>query len=95
LTAVSTGTWSTAKALPTGVLESRTTGLALAWQIEHNGAWRWEIGEDTAGGYLALAGPTDADAAWTHVLEPADSFTSVPATVAFAPDATGAVSAMT
>ena len=93
--AVSTGTWSTAHTLPMGMLESRATGLALAWQIEHNGAWRWEIGEDTAGGYLALAGPTDADAAWTHVLGPADSFTSVPVTVAFAPDATGAVAALT
>lgn len=93
--AVSTGTWSTAHHLPTGILESRPAGLALAWQIEHNGAWRGEVGEDTAGAYLALSGPTDADAGWTRVLDPAEGFTSVPVTVAFAGDGDGAVDALT
>lgn len=95
LAAVSTGTWSTAQALPTGILESAAAGLALAWQIEHNGAWRWEIGEDTAGGYLALSGPTDGDSGWSRVLGPADGFTSVPVTVAFAAHAAAAVDALT
>ncbi|MDR6689684.1 alpha-galactosidase [Microbacterium sp. 1154] len=93
--AVSTGTWSTAHELPTGILESRRAHLALAWQIEHNGAWRWELGEDTPGGYLALSGPTDADAGWSHVLAPADRFESVPATVAFGSTAPAAVDALT
>lgn len=95
LAAVSTGAWSTAHELPTGILESGAAGLALAWQIEHNGAWRWEIGEDTDGGYLALSGPTDADAAWSRVLAPAESFTSVPATVAIGATAAAAADALT
>jgi len=95
LSAVSTGTWSTAQQLPTGILESREASLALAWQIEHNGAWRWEIGEDTAGAYLALSGPTDADSGWSRVLAPAESFESVPATLAFGRDAVDAIGALT
>ena len=51
----------------------RVAALALAWQIEHNGAWRWEIGEDTAGGYLALSGPTDADSGGRGSLDAAAS----------------------
>ncbi|MEV8273482.1 glycoside hydrolase family 36 protein [Microbacterium sp. NPDC077184] len=94
LVASSQGTWSTARALPNGVLTS-PFGLALAWQIEHNGAWRWEIGEDTGGAYLALAGPTDADAAWTRVLGPAESFETVPVTVAYGRDGLGALHALT
>lgn len=93
--AVSTGTWSTAHQLPTGILESPGRSLALAWQIEHNGAWRWEIGEDTAGGYLALSGPTDADSAWSRVLAPAESFESVPVTLALGVDAADAIGALT
>ena len=65
LTATSDGTWSTGRQLPTAALVNETLGLAIAWQIEHNGAWRWEIGEDTDGGYYSLSGPTDADHAWT------------------------------
>ncbi|MFV9424005.1 glycoside hydrolase family 36 protein [Microbacterium sp. S1037] len=95
LSAVSTGTWSTAHQLPTGILESREASLALAWQIEHNGAWRWEIGEDTAGAYLALSGPTDADSGWSRVLTPAESFESVPVTLALGVDAVSAIGALT
>lgn len=93
--AVSTGTWSTAHRLPTGILESTSAGLALAWQIEHNGAWRWEIGEDTRGGYLALSGPTDADSGWSRVLGAAEIFASVPVTVAFGPSGTAAIDSLT
>lgn len=93
--AVSTGTWSTAQHLPTGILESSAVGLALAWQIEHNGAWRWEIGEDTAGAYLGLSGPTDADSGWTRVLDPAEGFVSVPVTLAVGDSAGAAVDALT
>ncbi|KQR26487.1 alpha-galactosidase [Microbacterium sp. Leaf151] len=93
--AVSTGTWSTGHHLPTGIISSSSAGLAVAWQIEHNGAWRWEIGEDTDGGYLALSGPTDADSGWTRVLSPAESFTSVPVAVAFAADEERVVHALT
>lgn len=79
LITASTGTWSTGRALPNGFLES--ADLAWGWQIEHNGAWRSEVGEDTHGGYLALAGPTDDDAAWFRELAAGESFDSVPVAI--------------
>ena len=95
MTVVSTGAWSTGKNLPVAALESRDFAASWAWQIEHNGAWRWEIGEDTAGGYFTLSGPTDRDSSWTKVLAPGASFTSVPATVAFSSDFAGAIGELT
>lgn len=80
--AVSDGTWSTGRELPTALLAHHRVGFAIAWQIEHNGAWRWEIGEDTGGAYLALAGPTDVDSAWSLPLAAGESFTTVPAAIA-------------
>ncbi|MEU5871234.1 glycoside hydrolase family 36 protein [Glycomyces sp. NPDC047369] len=91
--ATSDGTWSTGHHLPVAGVE--TDGLAFAWQIEHNGAWRWELGEDLRGGYVALSGPTDTDHAWTRVLQPGESFTTVPATISTGDDFTGAVAALT
>ncbi|MDN3241697.1 glycoside hydrolase family 36 protein [Glycomyces tritici] len=89
----SDGTWSTGRHLPVAGLE--TAGLAFAWQIEHNGAWRWELGEDLQGGYFTLSGPTDADSAWTRVVRPGEAFTTVPATVTVGEDFTEAVAALT
>ncbi|MBB2975566.1 alpha-galactosidase [Microbacterium endophyticum] len=81
LTATSQGTWSTGHHLPTAAIVSAEAQLGFAWQIEHNGAWRWEVGEDTSGGYLALSGPTDADSSWLHVLGPDQEFVSVPVAI--------------
>jgi alpha-galactosidase len=91
----SRGTWSTGLSLPVGVLESVAGGMCVAWQVEHNGAWRAEIGEDSDGGYLALAGPTDDDSGWTRVLAPGESFATVPVTTAWARDRDTAVATLT
>lgn len=91
----SSGTWSTGKHLPIAAVTSERLGAAWAWQIEHNGAWRWEIGEDTASGYLALSGPTDTDHQWVVVLHPGEQFTTVPVTIAIASDFTGAIAELT
>ena len=88
---VSGGTWSSGDRVPAGCLgldPAGTTGRALAWQVEHNGAWRAELAERvgrTERGELVLGllGPTDADHQWLTVLAPGGSFTSVPASVAF------------
>jgi hypothetical protein len=95
-----TGSWSTGRALPAGALvqAASTKGVApaaLAWQIESNGGWRWEVGENTGGTYLALAGPTDADSHWLARLEPGDSFTTVPATLGAGDGIEGAFAALT
>jgi alpha-galactosidase len=41
------GTWSTCGHLPMGAVVNRRTGRAWAWQVEHNGAWHWQVGECT------------------------------------------------
>ncbi|KRE30416.1 alpha-galactosidase [Agromyces sp. Soil535] len=82
--ASSYGTWSTGGALPVAGIESTSIGAAWLWQIEHNGGWRWEIGENLSGGVFSLSGPTDRDHAFTLALAPGERFTTVPVTVAFA-----------
>ena len=92
-TRTSDGTWSTGYHLPVGAVTSGD--FALAFQVEHNGAWRWELGEDVDGGYLSLSGPTDPDSAWTRVLRRGDTFTTIPATIALGDDFEGAIAALT
>ena len=96
LTFTSTGSWSSAVYLPMGALVSRTTGACWAWQIEHNGAWQWEIGERAGAAYLALLGPADAAHQWRKTLAPGTSFTTVPVSIAVSTDGfEGAVAALT
>ncbi|SER32597.1 alpha-galactosidase [Microlunatus flavus] len=92
---VSTGTWSSGTHVPVAAVDDADAGVAWAWQVEHNGAWRYELGEDTADGYLALSGPTDDDHQWLQVLRPGESFTSVPVAVTVAPDLTRALAHLT
>lgn len=75
---ISTSTWSTARALPTAALVNPVTGRSLAWQIEHNGGWRWEIdnvreGEESVS--VILLGPEDLDHQWAQELKPGEEFT--------------------
>ncbi|MEU0880985.1 glycoside hydrolase family 36 protein [Lentzea sp. NPDC005914] len=96
LAVVSTGTWSTGTVLPTGGLVDRRTGQAWLWQVEHNGAWRWEVAERMDGAYVALLGPTDIDHQWQHRMMPGESFTSVPVSLAVsASGVDGAIAALT
>jgi alpha-galactosidase len=93
--ASSQGTWSTGGTLPVAAVESPALGLSWAWQIEHNGPWRWEIGEDLDGGYFCLSGPTERDASWSVALTPGESFETVPVSVALGSDFTAAIGALT
>jgi alpha-galactosidase len=96
LSLVSSGTWSTGAALPTGGLVDSRGGTAWLWQVEHNGAWRWEVGERRDGAYVALLGPTDIDHQWRQHLRPGESFTTVPVSVAVSADGLeGAAAALT
>ncbi|CZR35765.1 uncharacterized protein FPRO_00112 [Fusarium proliferatum ET1] len=72
------GSFSTGSYLPMGILESESNSDTWAWQIEHNGSWRWEIGDYKDSVYIAAGGPTKADHDWRHTLCPGDSFTSPP-----------------
>jgi alpha-galactosidase len=94
--AISTGAWSTGQRLPTGGLVGRASGAAWLWQVEHNGPWRWEVGERLDGAYAALTGPNDIDHQWQQLLAPGEQFTTVPASVAISDDGLdGAVAALT
>ncbi len=78
----SKGTWSTGAELPTGGLVDTGDRWAWLWQVEHNGGWRWELGDDQAGLSLAAGGPTEADHQWSQRLAPGEEFRTVPVTLA-------------
>lgn len=80
------GSWSTGGHLPMGILRSRTERRSLLWQLEHNGAWRWELGDQGDALYVVGSGPTDQSAAWSRRLDPGERFTSVPATLVLGGD---------
>jgi alpha-galactosidase len=73
-----------------------STGRTIAWQVEHNGGWLWEVGERRQGLYVAAFGPTDIAHQWRRTLAPGDSFTSVPVGVAISDSALeGAIAQLT
>ena len=76
-----TGNWSTKEYLPMGYLENVSADTSLYWQIEHNGSWHTEIGDENNHFYLALSGPTEVQSHWFKQLKPGESFESVPAAV--------------
>ncbi len=79
--ATNTGNWSTKRYLPMGWLENRAAGTSLFWQIEHNGSWHWEIGDDNEHFYLSISGPTEKENHWFKNLKPGESFETVPVAV--------------
>ena len=75
------GNWSTKSHLPMGYLENQEVGSGLFWQIEHNGSWHWEIGDQNGYYYLNLSGPDELHAQWFKKLKVGEHFTSVPVAV--------------
>ncbi|WP_305785413.1 glycoside hydrolase family 36 protein [Symbioplanes lichenis] len=82
-------TWSSAEFVPVGILHDTATDVAWAWQIEHNGGWRWEVDgrrdHDNAYG-LIVTGPNDSDHQWAVKLAGNEQFVSVPVSVAVSDD---------
>lgn len=73
------GSFSSGTYLPMGLLRRNDDQDTWLWQIEHNGSWRWEIGDFQDSIYLAAGGPTRVDHQWSVDLAPGQSFTTVPA----------------
>jgi alpha-galactosidase len=92
---VSRGSWSTGSVLPVGAVVNDELGIAWLWQVEHNGAWRWEVGENSNDGYIALSGPTELDHDWRARLETGDDFETVPVAVTLGSDLVQAIAHLT
>ena len=75
-------TWSTGEHFPIGVLADGDD--RLAWQVEHDGPWHWEVVDGGDDASLGLFGPTDDQHQWSVDLAPGDTFTTVPASVVVA-----------
>lgn len=80
---ISASTWSTGVHQPAGIIEASGAGAGVAafsvmWQIEHNGAWEWEVGENDPGLHIAAFGPEYQDHHWDTALGEGNDFTSVP-----------------
>lgn len=75
------GNWSAKEHLPMGYLENTEKNSSIYWQIENNGSWHWEIGDQNGHLYLALSGPNEIYSHWSKDLKPGDSFASVPVAV--------------
>lgn len=79
-----TGNWSTKEYLPMGYLANKEADSSLFWQIEHNGSWHYEIGDQNRHFYLNVSGPTEIQSHWFKILKPGESFESVPVAVGVA-----------
>ena len=78
------GSWSTKEELPQGIIEDRTTGQMLMFQIESNNSWYYEIGDypQNQKYYLYLGGANSTHGNWSKRLEPSASYTTVSVSVA-------------
>lgn len=79
----STGTFAADEFLPVGYFENESAGTYIMWQIENNGSWMWEVGDEANELYLLLSGPCQDTAGWWKTLHNGESFESVPAAVSF------------
>lgn len=72
----SIGTWSSSEYLPMGAFEHEQNGTTLAWQIETNGSWYWELSDIVGELYLQLSGPSYQEHGFLRMLEVGQTFTS-------------------
>lgn len=76
-----TGAWSSKEYLPMGILHNKSTNHRWFWQIEHNGSWHWELGDQADHLYLQLSGPNEFYSHWSKNLSPGEHFVSVPVAI--------------
>lgn len=87
----SSSTWSTGLHEPAGIIEAgrAASGLtvpafSVMWQIEHNGPWEWEVGENDPGLHVTAFGPEYQDHQWFTNLGDGNDCTTVPVSFALA-----------
>lgn len=81
ITVTNVGNWSTKEHLPMGLLENTETKSILYWQIEHNGSWHWEIGDQSGHVYIQMSGPSERESHWYKQLKYNEEFETVPVSV--------------
>ncbi|HCM28486.1 MAG TPA: alpha-galactosidase [Treponema sp.] len=79
----STGTWPASEHLPMGAFEHEELGTTVAWQIETNASWHWELSDIAGEFYLQLSGPSYQEHSFLRVLKAGESFVSEPCALAF------------
>lgn len=86
IAATSVSSWPSSVFVPAGAVEDTASGRTLAWQVEHNGAWRWEVGEcggspNVIQAYVSVMGPTGLHHQWAATVTESSPFSSIPVTV--------------
>ena len=76
-----TGHWSTKAYLPLGYIGNSAADTGLFFQIEHNGSWHYEVGDQVRHFFVNVSGPTEVQSHWSKELAPGESFTTVPCAV--------------
>lgn len=77
----SIGSWSSGEYLPMACLRNSDRNTMLFWQIEHNGAWNWEVQERAGKLALVVNGPDEINHHWWKKLKPGDEFETIPVAV--------------
>jgi len=77
-----TGSWSTKDYLPMCIIENARNSSFLLAQIENNGSWNFELGENNNNFYFSAHGPDMLNNHWVKILKPGEIFETVPVSVA-------------
>lgn len=78
-----TGAWSAKEYLPMIYVANQEQDYGMLCQIEHNGSWHIEIGEQANQVYLQLSGPNELYSHFFTELAHEQKFVSVPCAIAF------------
>lgn len=75
------GSWSSGEYLPLACLRNSSRHTMQFWQIEHNGAWNWELQERAGQLALVVNGPDEVNHHWWKSLKPGEEFETVPVAI--------------
>lgn len=81
----SSSTWSSGHFLPVAGLSNEENQRSLIWQLEAPAPWLWQLNTEYETNdwiTLLLSGPTDLHHSWLRILNPGESFTTIPVSLA-------------
>jgi len=77
------GSWSTKEALPQCIINDKTKGELMMFQIECNNSWYYEIGALSEKYYLYMGGANATNGNWSRELIPEETYETVSVSLAF------------